>query len=135
MRNRIENDEHIKVDYDIQQTQHIPHMSTNRGYRTLSDYRNPPMEATPPFIVPPSEDFVVEPYLLTQLPNYHGYKDENPYTHISDLRLLFIQRHGASFERVWVALFPLTLKDRAKHWMISYDSRVYIHGQNFKHNS
>ena len=79
------------------------------------------MEATPPCIVPPSEDFVVEPYLLTQSPNFHGYEDENPCTHISDFKAMCrtIQRHGASFESVWGALFPLTLKDRAKHWLIT----------------
>ena len=43
------------------------------------------------------------------------------YTHISDFKAMFrtIQRHGASFESVWVAPFHLTLKDRAKNRRIT----------------
>ena len=55
-------------------------------YRTMRDHIHPPRVSAPSCIVPPAEDVAVRPYLVPLLPTYHGMENENPYTHIRDLR-------------------------------------------------
>ena len=59
------------------------------------------MEGTP-YIVLPTEDFVMKSNLLPHLPTFHGEEYENPYTHITDFKAIFrtIQSRGSYMEIV-----------------------------------
>ena len=46
---------------------------------------HPPKMSAPSCIVPPSEQMVISPYLVSLLSQFHGMENENPYTHIKDL--------------------------------------------------
>ena len=50
---------------------------------------------------------------------YHGMESENPYTHIQDFQVLCctIKDGTTSNETIWLTLFPINLKDRAKTWL------------------
>ena len=59
---------------------------TPTAYRSMRDHIHPPRVSAPSCIIPPVEDVAVKPYLVPLLPTFHGMENENPYTHIRDLR-------------------------------------------------
>ena len=56
------------------------------AYRSMRDHIHPPKVSAPSCIIPPVEDVAVRPYLVPLFPTFHGMENENPYTHIRDLR-------------------------------------------------
>ena len=86
---------------------------------------HPPKMSAPSCIVPPSEQMVISPYLVSLLSQFHGMENENPYTHIKDFEEVChtVQEGIASIDLMRLKLFPFTLKDKAKVWLNSLRPR------------
>ena len=50
----------------------------------MRDHIHPLRLSAPSYIVPPTKEMVVRPYLVPLLPTFHGMESENPYTHIRE---------------------------------------------------
>ena len=48
------------------------------AYRIMRDHVHPPRVSAPSYIVPPSEDIIIKPYLVPLFPTFHGMESENP---------------------------------------------------------
>ena len=96
------------------------------AYRSMRDHIHPPRVSAPSCIIPPAEDVAVRPYLVPLLPNFHGMKNENPYTHIWDFEEVCVTfKEGATdMDLLKLKAFPLTLKDKAKIWLNSLRPRT-----------
>ena len=86
---------------------------------------HPPRMSAPSCIVPPSEQMVIRPYLVSLLSQFHGMENENPYTHIKDFEEVChtFQEGTISIDLMRLKLFPFTLKDKAKVWLNSLRPR------------
>ena len=77
-------------------------------------------------IVPPAEDVVVRPYLVSLFPTFHGMENENPYTHIREFEEVcttFVEGE-IDMDLLKLKAFSLTLKDKAKLWLNSLRPRT-----------
>nr|CAN70642.1 hypothetical protein VITISV_020042 [Vitis vinifera] len=94
-------------------------------FRSMRDRMHPPRMSAPSCIVPPTEQLVIRPYLIPLLPTFHGIESENPYAHIKEFEDVCntFQEGGASIDLMRLKLFPFTLKDKAKIWLISLRPR------------
>ncbi|KAL6312347.1 hypothetical protein AAG906_008001 [Vitis piasezkii] len=83
--------------------------------------------SVPSCIVPPSEQMVIRPYLVSLLSQFHGMENKNPYTHIKDFEEVChtVQEGTASIDLMRLKLFPFTLKDKAKVWLNSLRPRTH----------
>nr|CAN64804.1 hypothetical protein VITISV_012466 [Vitis vinifera] len=72
-------------------------------------------------IVLPNEPIVIKTHLVPLLPQFHGMKNENPYTYIKDFEKVCHTFHegNTSIELMKLKLFPFTLTDKAKLWFNS----------------
>ena len=86
-------------------------------YRSMRDHIHPPRVSAPSYIIPPAEEVVVTPYLVTLLPTFHGMENENPYSHIRDFEEVCTTfKEGINdMDLLKLKAFPLTLKDKAKN--------------------
>ena len=89
------------------------------AYRSMRDHIHPPRVIAPSWIIQPTEDVTVRPYLVPLLPNFHGMENENPYTHIRDFEKVCITfKEGVTnMDLLKLKAFPLTLKDKDKIWL------------------
>ena len=94
--------------------------------RLMMDHIHPPRVSAPSCIVPPAEDVVVRPYLVTLLPTFHGMENENPYTHIREFEEVCTTFKEGTTDKELLKLkaFPLTLKNKAKLWLNSLRPRT-----------
>ena len=96
------------------------------AYMSMRDHIHPPRVSAASCIVPPAEDVVVRPYLVSLFPTFHGMENENPYTHIREFEEVcttFVE--GAiDMDLLKLKAFPLTLKDKAKIWLNSLRPRT-----------
>ena len=88
-------------------------------YRSMRDHIHPHRVSAPSCIIPPADDVVVRPYLMSLLPTFHGMENENPYTHIREFEEVCTTfKEGVpDMELLKMKAFPLTLKDKAKIWL------------------
>ena len=89
------------------------------AYRSMRDHIHPPRVSAPSCIIPPADYVVMRPYLVPLLPTFHGVENENPYTHIREF-----EEVCTTFKEGVPERFPLTLKDKAKIWLISLRPRT-----------
>ena len=108
-----------------QQSQQGVHRAPN-AYKSMRDHIHPPRVSAPSCIIPPAEDMVVRPYLVSLLPTFHGIENENPYTHIRVFEEVCTTFKEGAFDMDLLKLkaFPLTLKDKAKIWLNSLRPRT-----------
>ena len=96
------------------------------AYMSMRDHIHPPRVSAASCIVPPAEDVVVRPYLVSLFPTFLGMENENPYTHIwefEEVCTTFVE--GAiDMDLLKLKSFPLTLKDKAKIWLNSLRTRT-----------
>ena len=108
-----------------QQSQHGIPRNPN-AYMSMRDHIHPPRVSVASCIVPPAEDVVVRPYLVSLFPTFHGMENENRYTHILEFEEVcttFVE--GAiDMDLLKLKAFPLTLKDKAKIWVNSLRPRT-----------
>ena len=67
------------------------------AFRSVRDHIHPPRLSSPSFIVPPTKEMVVRPYMVPLLPTFHGMESENPYTHIREFEEVCNTFKGDSF--------------------------------------
>ena len=86
------------------------------SYISMRDHIHPLRVSAPSFIIPPTEDVVVRPYLVPLLPTFHGMENENPYAHIREFEEVCTTfKEGVpDMDLLKMKAFPLTLKDKAK---------------------
>ena len=96
------------------------------AYRSMRDHIHPPRVSEPSYIIPPTDDVVVRPYLMPLLPTFHGMENENPYTHIREFEEVCTTfKEGVSdMDLLKMKAFSLTLKDKAKIWLNSLRPRT-----------
>ena len=96
------------------------------AYRSMRDHIHPPRVSAPSCIVPPAEDMIVRPYLVSLLPTFHGMESENPYSHIQEFEEVCdtFKEGSNNLDLMKLKFFPLTLKDKAKIWLNSLRPRT-----------
>ena len=96
------------------------------AYKSMRDHIHPPRVSAPSYIIPPTDDVVVRPYLVPLPPTFHGLENENPYTHIREFEEVFTTfKEGVpEMDLLKLKAFPLTLKDKAKIWLNSLRPRT-----------
>ena len=107
-----------------QQSQQTMEMNPN-AHRSMRDHIHPPRMSAPSCIVPPTEQMVVRPYLMTLLPTFHGMESENPYSHMREFEEVCntFKEETVTVDLMKLKLFPFTLKDKAKIWLNSLRPR------------
>ena len=95
-------------------------------YRSMRDHIHPHRVSAPSCIIPPADDVVVRPYLVSLLPTFHGMENENPYTHIREFEEVCTTFKEGMPDMYLLKLkaFPLTLKDKNKIWLNSLRPRT-----------
>ena len=96
------------------------------AYMSMRDHIQPPRVSSASCIVPPTEDVVVRPYLVSLFPTFHGMENENPYIHIQEFKEICTTFMEGTIDTDLSKLkeFPLTLKDKAKIWLTSLRPRT-----------
>ena len=91
----------------------------------IRDY-GPPSAVTPPMIRRPTiqaNDFELKSITLQLLQGiqFHGFAHEDLNAHILNFLEVCdtVKYNGVSDDAIWLRLFPFSLKDKAKHWLIS----------------
>ena len=102
-----------------QHSQHTQEDNLN-ALQSMRDRMHPPRISAPSCIVPSIEQLVIKPHIVPLLPTLHGMERENPYDHIKEFEEVcnMFQEGGASIDLMRLKLFPFTLKDKAKVWLI-----------------
>ena len=92
----------------------------------MRDHIHPPRVSAPSYIIFPTEDVAVRPYLVPLLPTFHGMENENPYAHIRDFEdvCMNLKEGVTNMDLLKLNAFPLTLKDKAKIWLNSLRLRT-----------
>ena len=77
---------------------------------------HPPHMNAPSCIVPPTEQLVIRPHIVSLLPTFHRMESENPYAYIKEFEEVCntFREGGPSINLMRLRLFPFTLKDKAK---------------------
>ena len=101
-----------------QQSQLAVEMNPN-AYRSMRDHIHPPRMSAPSYFVPPTEQMVVRPYLISLLPTFHGMESENPYSHMREFEEVCntFKEETVTMDLMRLKIFPFTLKDKAKNWL------------------
>ena len=96
------------------------------SYMSMRDHIHPPRVSAASCIVPPAEDVIVRPYLVSLFPTFHGMENENPYTHIWEFEEVCttFMEGAIDMDLLKLKAFPLTLKDKAKIWLNSLRPRT-----------
>ncbi|KAL6315978.1 hypothetical protein AAG906_014903 [Vitis piasezkii] len=98
---RIENPQDTELDICVnimdppqedQNSQHGQGGNPN-AYLSMRDRMHPPRMSALSCIVPPLEQLVIRPHIVSLLPNFHGMKSENPYAHIKEFEEKFFPTH------------------------------------------
>ena len=107
-----------------QQSQLAVEMNPNE-YRSMRDHIHPPRKSAPSYFVPPTEQMVVRPYLVSLLPTFHGMESENPYSHMREFEEVCntFKEETVTMDLMRLKIFPFTLKDKAKNWLNSLRPR------------
>ena len=92
----------------------------------MRDNIHPLRVSAPSCIVPPPEDMIVRPYIVPLLPTFHSMESDNPYLHIREFKEVCntFKEDASIMDLMRLKFFPLTLKDKAKIWLISLRTRT-----------
>ena len=76
--------------------------------------------------MPPTEDIIINPYIVPLLPSFHGMESENPYSHIQKFKEVCntFKEDISNVDLMRLKFFPLTLKNKAKIWLNSLRPRT-----------
>ena len=91
----------------------------------IEEFNLPPMIVLSAIQRPPiqANNFELKKITLKMLQNlqFHGLPSENPNTHLKNFIEVCdtVKYNGVTEEALRLRLFPLSLDDRAKHWLIS----------------
>ncbi|RVW26886.1 hypothetical protein CK203_116459 [Vitis vinifera] len=105
----------MEATLEDQHSQHALEKNIN-AYRSMRDRMHPPRMSAPSCIVPPTEQLVIRPHIVSLLPTFHRMESENLYAHIKEFEDICntFREGGASIDLMRLKLFPFTLKDKAK---------------------
>ncbi|KAL6326019.1 hypothetical protein AAG906_038511 [Vitis piasezkii] len=78
-----------------QQSQHGSNEENFHLYLSMRDHIHLSRISAPSRIVLPSKQMIIHPYLVPLLSQFHGMKNENPYTHIKDFKERYIEAINA----------------------------------------
>ena len=101
-----------------------PFIQPDDPFMLLEEYALPPT-VVQTVIRPPiqANKFELKSVTLQMLQNilFHGLPNENPNMHLTNFLEVYdtIKYNGVTEEELSLRLFPLSLGDRAKHWLIS----------------
>ena len=93
--------------------------------RTMGEHRKARVDQQPSLIRPTVDrSFSISPALIQLIlegPSFHGLPDEDPSEHIDAFLELYdtFKIENVPDEAIKLRLFPLTLKDRAKKWLLN----------------
>ena len=95
--------------------------------RALKDYSSPTVDVAPSCIVRPAitaNYFELKPSFIQMVPSFHGMSTEDPNLHIHNFLEICdtLKINGVNDEAIRLRLFPFSLKDKAKAWLISLPS-------------
>ena len=95
--------------------------------RALKDYSSATVDAAPSCIVRPTitaNYFELKPSFIQMVPSFHGMSTEDPNLHIHNFLEICdtLKINGVKDEAIRLRLFPFSLKDKAKAWLISLPS-------------
>ena len=107
-----------------QQSRQVVKINPN-AYRSMRDHIHPPRMSAPFYIVTPTEQMVVRPYLVPLLPTFHGVESENPYSHMREFEEVCntFKEETVTVDLMRPKVFPFTLKDKSKIWLYSLRPR------------
>ena len=96
------------------------------AFRPIGDHIHPPRLSAPSYIVPPTKEMVVRPYLVPLLPTFHGMESENLYTHIRKFEEVcnIFKEDTTIVDLMRLKIFPFTLNDKEKIWFNSLRPRT-----------
>ena len=91
----------------------------------MRDNIHPSRMNAPSYIVPPTDQMVIRPYLVPHLSTFHGMESENPYSHIREFEEVCntFKEETTTVDLMRLKLFPFILKDKAKIWLNSLRQR------------
>ena len=95
---------------------HHGHQDNPNAFTSMRNCMHQPHISIPSCIVPPTEQLVIRPHIVSLLPTFHRVESENPYAHIKEFEDVCntFQEEGALIDLMMLKLFPFTLKDKAK---------------------
>ena len=91
------------------------------AFRSMRDNIHPPQMSAPSYIVPPTEQMVVRPYLVPLLPTFHGMERRTLTSHMREFEEVCntFKEETVTVDLIRLKPFPFTLKDKAKIWLNS----------------
>ncbi|KAI3721526.1 hypothetical protein L2E82_32542 [Cichorium intybus] len=102
------------------------HFAQPRRQSVASHFQPREYDDSSPIYIPDNIDSQVEirPQLLGILPEFRGYKQDDPYNHLYEFLAIANANNPRNTNRniFRLRLFPFTLKDKAKYWFTSLPS-------------
>ena len=104
---------------------HMPFIQLDDPFMLLEEFSLPPIVVQTAIRRPPiqANNFELKSVTLQMLQNilFHGLPNENPNMHLTNFLEVCdtIKYNGVTEEALRLRLFPLSLGDRAKHWLTS----------------
>ncbi|KAI3515967.1 hypothetical protein L1887_14874 [Cichorium endivia] len=102
------------------------HFAQPRRQSVASHFQPREYDDSSPIYIPDNIDSQVEirPQLLGILPEFRGYKQDDPYNHLYEFLAIANANNPRNTDRniFRLRLFPFTLKDKAKYWFTSLPS-------------
>ncbi|KAI3511064.1 hypothetical protein L1887_18207 [Cichorium endivia] len=102
------------------------HFAQPRRQSVASHFQPREYDDSSPIYIPDNIDSQVEirPQLLGILPEFRGYKHDDPYNHLYEFLAIANANNPRNTDRniFRLRLFPFTLKDKAKYWFTSLPS-------------
>ena len=92
--------------------------------RHLSDYTRPVLQRPVSYIHGPigrNANFRIDSHVMSMLPIFHGKPSKDPYRHVDKLSQVceINQIHNVTADVMKMKLFPATLRNRAKDWVLN----------------
>ena len=111
-----------------------PFIQPDDPFMLLEEFALPPTVVQTAIRRPPiqANNFELKSVTLQMLQNilFHGLPNENPNMHLTNFLEVCntIKYNGVTEEALGLRLFPLSLGDRAKHWLTSQPPDSLLHG-------
>ena len=105
-----------------------PFIQPDDPFMLLEEFALPPTFVQTPIRRPPIQEnnFELKSVTLQMLQNilFHGLPNENPNMHLTNFLKVYnmVKYNGVTEEALGLRLLPLSLGDRAKHWLTSQPS-------------
>ncbi|KAI3517546.1 hypothetical protein L1887_16761 [Cichorium endivia] len=112
------------------------HFAQPRRQSVASHFQPREYDDSSPIYIPDNINSQVEirPQLLGILPEFRGYKHDDPYNHLYEFLVIANANNPRNTDRdiFRLRLFPFTLKDKAKYWFTSLPSNSITTWDQFK---